>query len=364
MTGIEQTDAGTMRAAVYHGPGDVRIEQRPRPGAPGPGELLLDVLRVALCGSDAAEWDHGPVLVPLHERHHGSGHVGAVVLGHEFIGRVAAVGDGVAGFAPGDRVVSGAGVSCGECARCLEGRTNLCAHYYTLGFHIDGGLAAQVRAPASTCFAVPAASSDDAAALAQPVAVALHALNRGQLRAGDTLVVHGAGGIGAFAIAGAAHRGVSRIIAVDVDDHRLETARALGAVDTVDARTEDVREAVLRLTGGAGADVVLETSGVAHAPGLAIALSRTGGTVVIVGLQPRPVPLNLLDVALREVDVHSTLAHVCATDIPEALQVLASGSVAAQVIDGVIGLDQIVEGGLRQLTERRVAGKVLVDPNA
>lgn len=371
-----------MRAAVYHGPGDVRIERRAAPGEPAAGELLLDVLRVALCGSDAAEWDHGPVLVPLHARHTGSGHVGPVVLGHEFVGRVAAVGAGVSEFAVGDRVVSGAGVSCGACARCREGRTNLCERYYTLGFHIDGGLAEQVRAPASTCVAVPDAASDDAAALAQPLAVALHALNRGSLAAGETLVVHGAGGIGAFAIAGAAARGGGgRIVAIDVDEQRLRTARELGATDLIDAREfatprdaaapaaadapapTTLRDAVLALTGGAGADVVLETSGVAHAPQLAIDLARRGGRVVIVGLQPRPVALNLLDVALREVELRSALAHVCATDVPEALQVLADGTVAAQVIDRVVALGDVVERGLIPLAERRVAGKVLVDPS-
>jgi threonine dehydrogenase-like Zn-dependent dehydrogenase len=352
----------TMKAATYHGPGDVRVGERSSPGAPGRGELVLDVLRVALCGSDAAEYDHGPVLVPLHAPHAGSGHGGPVVLGHEFVGRIAAVGEGVEGFAVGDRVVSGAGVSCGECDRCREGRTNLCVRYYTLGFHADGALAEQVRAPAATCVPVPAACSDDAAALAQPTAVALHALNRGSLAPQETLVVHGAGGIGAFAVAGAAARGVRRIVAIDVDEQRLATALALGAHDALDAREDGVREAVLELTGGGGADVVLETSGVAHAPALCISLARPGGRVVIVGLQRAPVALNLLDLALREVDLRPALAHVCATDIPEALDVLASGAVAAAVIDRTIALDALVADGLAPLVSRTVHGKVLVDP--
>jgi (R,R)-butanediol dehydrogenase/meso-butanediol dehydrogenase/diacetyl reductase len=351
----------TMKAATYHGPGDVRVGERAAPGDPDRGELVLDVLRVALCGSDAAEYDHGPVLVPLQAPHAGSGHGGPVVLGHEFVGRVAAVGDGVERFSLGDRVVSGAGVSCGECARCREGRTNLCARYYTLGFHADGALAEQVRAPAATCVRVPDGCSDDAAVLAQPTAVALHALNRGSLMPEETLVVHGAGGIGAFAVAGAAARGVRRIIAIDVDEERLATAAALGAHDVLDAREDGLREAVLDLTGG-GADVVLETSGVAHAPALCISLARPGGRVVIVGLQRAPVPLNLLDLALREVDLRPALAHVCATDIPEALEVLASGTVAAAVIDRTIPLDALVADGLSPLAGRAVHGKVLVDP--
>src|SRR3954469_16130041 len=119
-----------MRAAVFHGPGDVRVEERDAPPPPGPGVLVGDVLRASLCGTDAAEYDHGPVLVALDT-------AGPLVLGHEFVGRVAAVGEGVAGFAPGDRVVSGAGVACGICDRCREGRTNLCDAYYTVGLHVD-----------------------------------------------------------------------------------------------------------------------------------------------------------------------------------------------------------------------------------
>ena len=106
-----------MRAAVFHSPGDVRIERVPEPPPPGPGELLIRVSKAALCGTDSAEWDHGPLLARP-----------PVVLGHEFTGTVAAAGPG-AEFAPGSRVVSGAGISCGSCEWCAAGRTNLCARY-------------------------------------------------------------------------------------------------------------------------------------------------------------------------------------------------------------------------------------------
>src|ERR1700760_312315 len=98
-----------MRAAVYHGAGDVRIEAVAGPGAPAPGRVLIAPSMAAICGTDASEYAHGPHMIPLHERHPGSGHVGPLVLGHEFVGRVEAVGDGVESVAGGDRVVSGAG---------------------------------------------------------------------------------------------------------------------------------------------------------------------------------------------------------------------------------------------------------------
>ncbi|MBX5443118.1 MAG: alcohol dehydrogenase catalytic domain-containing protein, partial [Solirubrobacteraceae bacterium] len=223
-----------MRAAVYHGPRDVRIASVPDPGPPAAGELVLRVARAAICGSDCGEYLHGPRLVPLRERHPASGHVGPLVLGHELVGVVEAVGPQVDGLAPGDRVVTGAGVSCGRCEWCARGRTNLCERYYTIGLQAHGGLAERVAVPASTCLRVPDGCSDEAAALAQPFAVGIHAFARAQTRPGDSVAVLGVGGIGMFVVAAAAGE-AGRVIAVDVDPARLEIARAVGATDAVDA---------------------------------------------------------------------------------------------------------------------------------
>ena len=144
-----------MKAAVYHGPKDIRIESVPDPGRPGATEVVLEVVRAAICGTDSAEWDHGPLLARP-----------PVVLGHEFVGRVIALGDQVQDRTIGDRVVSGAGVSCGTCEWCRAGRTNLCARYHTLGLHVNGGLAEFVTTPAAICRPVPDTIGDSAAAMA------------------------------------------------------------------------------------------------------------------------------------------------------------------------------------------------------
>src|SRR5262249_15104996 len=161
-------------------------------------------------------------------------------LGHEFTGTVVAAGSEVDGIATGARVVAGAGMWCGECPACCAGRTNLCRSYYTLGLQADGGLAEYVLAPSKMCELVPDGCSDDAAALAQPLAVALHAARRGGIAAGDPAVVIGVGGIGAFLVAAAKARGAAPLIAADVRDRRLETARRLGADVVVDARSQDL----------------------------------------------------------------------------------------------------------------------------
>jgi (R,R)-butanediol dehydrogenase / meso-butanediol dehydrogenase / diacetyl reductase len=351
-----------VRAAVYHGPRDVRIESVPEPGPPDHGELIVEVLRGAICGTDSSEYVRGPHFVPLRERHAGSGHLGPIVLGHEFVGRVTTIGEGVEGFAVGDRVVSGAGASCGTCEWCRAGRTNLCAHYYTLGLHTHGGLAAVARTPASIAAKVPEACSDDAAAMAQPLAVALHGLNRGRVDAEEALVIIGAGAIGALMIGGAHGRGLHQVIAVDVDETRLATARELGAAHTINASTEDVVAAVHELTGGEGAHVVIEASGAPTSPGQAIAMVRRGGRVVIVGLQADPVSLDLFDVAVREIEISSALAHVCNSDLPEALDILARTDLASIILDRVIPLERLVDDGLMALAEGRATGKILVDP--
>jgi threonine dehydrogenase-like Zn-dependent dehydrogenase len=342
-----------VKAAVFHGPHDVRIEDVPEPGAPGSGEVLLEVVRAAICGTDSSEWDHGPVLCRP-----------GVVLGHEFVGRVAAVGPEVAGLQVGDRVVSGAGISCGRCAWCLAGRTNLCAEYRTLGLQVDGGLAEYVTSPASICRRVPDECDDDAAAMTQPLAVALHALSRVRLEADERVAVIGAGGIGSFIVAGAAHRAAGgRVVAVDIDAARLATASALGAHETVDATGRELADLLLQLTDGVGFDVVIEATGTPLAPAAAIAGTRRGGRVLLVGLHGAPRELALTPMILREVDVFTTVAHVCDSDIPAALDLLASSDVAAVTAGPRIALDDLVEDGLRPLAERRATGKILVTPS-
>ena len=339
-----------MRAAVFRAPGEVRIESVPEPAAPGPGELLIKVSKAALCGTDSAEWDHGPLLARP-----------PVILGHEFTGRVVAAGPDADGFGPGTRVVSGAGISCGRCAWCAAGRTNLCASYQTLGLHRDGGLAELVLSPASICRAVPDELDDVGAAMAQPLAVAMHAARRGRVGAGRSCVVIGAGGIGAFIVAAAAALGAGPLIAVDIADGRLATAAALGATHLVNAERGDPVQAVLAAAGPEGAHVVIEASGAPASPASALEMVRRGGDVVIVGLQAHPFGIDLFSVATREVDLHGTLAHVCGEDLSAAVAVLAGTRLAAAVLGDVIPLDELVEGGLRPLAERKAHGKIVVD---
>lgn len=333
------------------------------PPSPGPGELRLEVLRGAVCGTDAGEWAHGPHLIATGNGHPARGKPAPVVLGHEFVGRVAAVGDGVSGFRADDRVVSGAGVSCGACGPCRDGRTNLCDSYHTIGFHADGGLAETALSPASICHRVPADCSDEAAAIAQPLAVAIHALSRAGLRVGEPVVVIGAGGIGSQIVAAGVGLG-ARVIAADVDERRLRTAAALGAAETVNTEREHLGGAIAELTGNDGARVAVEASGTAGGYAAALRAVRRGGTVVAVGMPPEPARIDLVDAILREVDIVTSVAHVCDTDLPTALELLAGSPIAERVIERTIPLSRVVEDGLAPIAERRAGGKIVVEVGA
>ena len=341
-----------MRGAVFHGPHDVQIEEVADPAAPEPTDVVLEVIRAAICGTDSAEWDHGPILCRP-----------GVILGHEFVGTVIHAGSEVSSFAVGDRVVSGAGISCGHCRWCLLGRTNLCAQYRTLGLQVNGGLAEFVTSPASICRLVPDGCDDDAAAMAQPLAVALHAVSRVAVGSDDAVAVIGTGGIGSFIVAAASSRASrGRVVAIDVDDDRLRSAAALGAHEAVNARDQDLAQLLLELTDGVGFDVVIESSGAPHGPASAIAGTRKGGRVLLVGLHAAARPLELTPMILREVDVFTTVAHVCDSDIPAALDLLTSTDIASITAGPRISLDALVDEGLRPLAERRASGKILVSP--
>lgn len=355
-----------MRAARYHGVGDVRVQTVAAPPEPGPGELLLSVAMAGICGSDAHEYKAGPALIhPLGERHPVTGHDGPLTLGHELAGAVVSVGAGVTGFEPGMLVSCGAGVSCGSCRRCVEGRTNLCERYATVGFHRDGGLAELCLVPADTCVEVASQGlSAHTAALAQPMAIAVHAARRGRVSAFENALVIGAGGIGCFLTYAIAAAG-GRVAVLDVDPGRLLVARSLGAELLLDGSAEvPLVEALThaRLV----PQVAFEVSGTAAGLRQALAAVPRGGRVVAVGIQSADASVDMRRVTLDEIELIGTVAHVCRDDLPEAVRLLAARAQGwHDVAPLVLSLERLVEDGLEPLARGRSPYiKTLVDPHA
>jgi (R,R)-butanediol dehydrogenase / meso-butanediol dehydrogenase / diacetyl reductase len=342
-----------VRAAVYHGAEDVRIEELPRP-RPDTGEVLLRVLRSGMCGTDATEWRAGPRTFPVTHRHPVTGHEGPMVLGHEFLGEVAERGPD-ASTPIGAVVASGAGVSCGQCDRCRQHRTNLCRSYYTLGLNTAGGMAEYVAVPESTLVPVPAGLGLDAAGLAQPLAVGLHAVRRSGVADGDRVVLIGAGAIGTFVLAGLRHLAGVDLTVVDFPGSRLDRALRLGATRVV-AAGPGVAAGI-----GTDADVVIEASGADGQLDAAIGLVRPGGTVLQVGIPAAPQRIDVHTLVFREIGIRTTLAHVCGEDLAPALDLLTGTPLAAELLEGVHPLGAVADQ-LERLASGRLEGKVLFDP--
>jgi threonine dehydrogenase-like Zn-dependent dehydrogenase len=284
-----------------------------------------------------------------------------MIPGHEVAGIVDSIGEGVDGFVPGALVVTGAGISCGACARCREGRTNLCERYATVGLQRHGGLAQFVAVPAATCVAAPSGLTRDSAALGQPMAIGVHSMRQGSPRPGELALVIGVGGIGAFLTYALSATGV-RTVAADLDDERLAIARALGADLTLGPHDAPIAEVVRERVGEPG--LVYEVTGTVAGLDAALSSVRLGGRVVAVGLHEHLREIDLRSLTLRELSIHGTNAHVVSADLPEALRLLAARRDPwSDVAPTALSLDRLVPDGLEPLAEgrsRRI--KTLVDP--
>lgn len=349
-----------MKAAVFHGRGDVRVEQVPEPGAVPAGWVRLRVRHAAICGSDGAEFRSGPHSIPLSAPYPANGHVGPTIIGHEFVGTVVEAGEGVDEALVGREIACGAGVWCGACRYCRVGRPNLCLEYYTLGLQAHGGLAEEVLAPARACVPLPEGLPSETAAMAQPLAVALHALSRAQADPDAAIAVLGVGGIGALAVAGARARGAGPIIAIDTDPQRLESATLLGASHVLRADDPELVARIRDAAGGDGPEVVLECSGKQPALDAAIAAAGRGGRIVAVGIHGTPPTVDLRSLTHRELELVGTVAHICETDLTEAVDLLARYAPLRDLGRRVVALDDLVAEGLRPLVDGTAGAKTIV----
>jgi (R,R)-butanediol dehydrogenase/meso-butanediol dehydrogenase/diacetyl reductase len=326
---------------------------------PAGDELLVRVAAAGICGTDGHEYAGGPVQFAVPSRSPW-GPLDGLIPGHEFSGVVIGMGSQVTGFSEGDLVASGSGVYCGRCAWCLRGRTNLCLSYETVGLQRHGGLAQLCVVPARSCAVVDREFlTPDAAALGQPMAIAVHAAARGEPEAGMEVLVIGAGGIGAFLIFALAASG-ARVSAVEMDASRRELALSLGAAVVRPPRTPETRRAGDE---GRAPELIYEVTG--RPAGLAQALAALGrGTrLVVVGLQDRPALLDLRKLSIRECQLIGTNALVAATDLPHALHLLGRRGSWSDVAPTALALEDLVADGIRPLALGQPGRvKTLIDP--
>ncbi|TDD82325.1 L-idonate 5-dehydrogenase [Saccharopolyspora karakumensis] len=317
-----------MKAVVVHGNRDVRVDEVPDP-VPGEGEVLLALEWGGICGSDISYWRHGGTGTAV-LRH-------PMVLGHEVAGRVAGLGPGVSGVEVGQPVTVHPAELVGEHAY-PEGRSNLHPHVRYFGSaafdpHTDGGFSEYRTVPVGQLRPLPDGVSTQQGALAEPLGVALHAVNRAGSLRGRTVLVNGAGPIGALVVAAAKHKGASAVVAADLAASSLEIAKRMGADETRDLSAQSLPEDV---------DISFEASGAPAAIGPVLRATARGGTVVQVGNLPgEPAPAALGDLVTREITW--TGSYRFADEITDALTALAEGLDVTPLITHTYALTQAAE---------------------
>ena len=278
-----------------------------------PGQILLRTRRAGICGSDLHIY-HGKNPFARYPR----------VIGHELLGIVAAIGDGVQGHAVGDRVALDPVVSCGTCLACRRGRPNVCRNLQVIGVHCDGGMSEFCVIPAANAIKVPHNLSDRAAVMAEPYSIAANIMLRCEADATDIALIYGAGVIGLASLHAANMKGI-RCIVVDVDDARLERARALGAARVVNSRNESVEATVKAETADYGVTLVVDAAG---APGIleqAVQVTGPAGRIMVLNFQPGPSAIPQSELVKKELSLLGSRLN--RRLIPQVLGWFASGAI-------------------------------------
>ena len=320
----------TMQAVVCHGPYDYRVERITKP-QPGPGELLVKVGAAGICASDIKCYTGGPLFCGTN----GSGGYceAPVVAGHEFAGIVEAMGEGAEerhGVALGDHVVAEQIIPCGHCRFCKAGQYWMCEPHVIFGFKHqrgEGGMAEYMVYPAnSRVHTIDPRVSAAEAAYIEPLACAIHAIDRGEIRPGDTVVIAGVGNIGLCALQAAKLFNPGQLIALDTKPKRLELALRLGADVAINPIEVDAVARVKALTGGYGCDVYVEITGNAKAPAQGIEMMRRLGTLVAFRVLNEPATIDWTLIGdQKELNIHGS--HLGPYCYPRAIKAIADGSI-------------------------------------
>jgi (R,R)-butanediol dehydrogenase/meso-butanediol dehydrogenase/diacetyl reductase len=347
-----------MRAAIYYGRRDLRLESAPEPQA-GPGEVKLRVLFNGICGSDLHEYYDGPVTTRT-TPHPLTGVSNPVILGHELCGEVVALGDGVEDLARGDLVAVDPLESCGHCGWCLAGQYPHCPVVALHGYNrSSGGLAEFSVVRRSMAHRLHPSLTPIQGALIEPLSVAWNTANRCRLEAGQIAAIHGAGPIGIGVFLTLRRRGVETII-FDPSPGRRAVLEGLGARTVLDPTACDPIAAIRDLTGGHGAHASVDAAGGAAAFRTALLGTRVNGTAVVVAIHHAPIVIPPFDLLMPE--VYLTGVAMSAHAFPS---VIAESALGAYPLDGwveTIPFDGIVDRGLERL--RRQDGlKILVEVN-
>jgi (R,R)-butanediol dehydrogenase/meso-butanediol dehydrogenase/diacetyl reductase len=337
-----------MKAAVFHAARDIRVEDVPAPIAVGPREVLVRPSWCGICGTDLHEYAMGPIVTPA-TPHPLNGSVIPQILGHEFSAEVVEVGREVSRVEVGDRVTTMPLLVDHACYYCRRGLDHLCMKMACVGLsYAWGGLAELAVLPESILTVLPDEVSELQGALVEPAAVAAYGVDTAHVRPGDSVLVTGAGPIGALAALYAASLG-ARVFVSEPNPHRQALIRGLGVAEVLDPRTTDVAVHLKDLHHGVGVDAAIECSGAERALQTALASVRSAGRVAQTGLHTRPASIEPMLLAQRDIALVGTWCYPV-TDFPRIAGLIASGRFPVEkVVTAQIAIDDIVENGFETL---------------
>lgn len=336
----------TTAAAVYRGDKHFTIEQVDIP-APGPGEVQINVAYCGICGTDL---------------HIYLGHMDARVgfertIGHEMSGVIAAVGEGVGGLSQGQHIVVRPLDHCGDCPACKAGHEHICHKLKFIGIDSDGAFQEKWNVPAHTIHVLPDDLDLSHAALIEPLAVAVHDVDRGKVQPGEDVLVIGGGPIGML-VAMAAREAGANVTVAEINENRLAFAEKIGFA-TMNPKSVDVVAAIHEATGGKGADVVFEVSGSQPGVDLMTAAAATRGRIVMVAIHATKPQIDMFQFFWRELDLIGARVYR-PEDYDKAMALLAKGVVDCDAfITDIQGLGDI-EGAFKMLTENPNAMKSMI----
>jgi len=337
-----------LKAAVFHGAKDIRVEQIAEPGDLGPGDVRLKPHYCGICGTDLHEYAMGPIVIPS-KPHALNGSVLPQVLGHEFSAEILEVGSQVKDLAVGDRVSVMPLLFCGNCYYCRRGLNHLCQSMACVGLSFQwGGIAEQAVVPATHVNKLHDNMSMRAGALVEPTAVAAYGVDRAGVRPGDTVLITGAGPIGALASIYAEHLG-AQVFVSEINPHRQKMIESLGIATLLDPSKTDVVEEIKAATGGIGVEQVIECSGNERALQTALSAVRKHGTISQTGLHTKPAAIDPMILSEHDISLIGTWCYPV-TDWPRIIDLIGRvGLPVEKVVTKDIDIEDIVNDGFETL---------------
>lgn len=317
-------------------PNNIEIKEREKP-ALQEGMALLRIKAAGICGSDVGAFRGTNPLVSYPR-----------VIGHELAGEIVEIGPNSKNLKAGDRVVVDPYLYCGKCYPCSLKRTNCCESLNVLGVHVDGGMAEYFLHPADMLVPLPADIPWEIAPLSEPLTIALHALHRGQLKAGMHMAINGAGAIGLLAALSALAYGAEPIL-IDLVEERLAFARSLGVRKTINLKNQDLFSELAAMTNGRMPEVVMEASGANSAIQNTLKMASYAGTVVLTGWPKQETQLDTGLITKKELDIRGS--RTSAGEFEEALELISTGKVdAKRILSKVVSLQEAPDA-VRELSE-------------